>query len=173
MKEVFISTGIGIFSYFCIRKFMSPKRIDTAICVLNNLGTIRFTQMAYDKTLIEANLICDDSVKPGLHGLHVHKCGDLSKGCESTCSHYNPDGNVHGGPTDRYRHRGDLGNIYVSEDGICNDTFVANLNVYEIVGRGLILHEGEDDLGKGGNEESLKTGNAGKRIACGVIGLVE
>jgi Cu-Zn family superoxide dismutase len=36
-----------------------------------------------------------------------------------------------------------------------------------------VIHEDEDDLGKGGDEESLKTGNAGKRIACSIIGLVE
>jgi len=35
----------------------------------------------------------------------------------------------------------------------------------------VILHKDEDDLGLGANEDSLKTGNAGERIACGVIGL--
>ena len=42
---------------------------------------------------------------------------------------------------------------------------------YCITGRMIIIHEDEDDLGKGGDEESLKTGNAGKRLTCGVIGL--
>ena len=38
------------------------------------------------------------------------------------------------------------------------------------MGRGLIIHADKDDCGQGGNLESLKTGNAGKRIACAVIG---
>ena len=32
------------------------------------------------------------------------------------------------------------------------------------------MYQGTDDLGRGDNEESLKTGNAGGRAACGVIG---
>jgi Cu/Zn superoxide dismutase len=45
--------------------------------------------------------------------------------------------------------------------------------VKDIIGRSIIIHEQEDDLGKGKNEESLYTGNAGKRIACAVIGYSE
>ena len=42
-----------------------------------------------------------------------------------------------------------------------------------VVGRSCVLHRLTDDLGQGGNEESLKTGNAGARVACGVIGLAQ
>ena len=42
-----------------------------------------------------------------------------------------------------------------------------------ITGRMIIVHADRDDLGHGGDAESLKTGNAGKRVGCGVIGLSE
>jgi len=44
---------------------------------------------------------------------------------------------------------------------------------YSVIGRSFIIHKDTDDLGKGGNIESLKTGNAGKRIGCGVIGITK
>lgn len=38
-----------------------------------------------------------------------------------------------------------------------------------VAGRAVVVHKGEDDLGLGGDESSLKTGNAGGRAACGII----
>ena len=73
------------------------------------------------------------------------------------------------------RHVGDLGNIQTNGKGEAKYTFYDNFiklrgSKSNIVGRGLIIHEDEDDCGHGNNAESLKTGNAGKRIACAVIG---
>lgn len=115
-----------------------------------------------------------DNLPSGLHGFHVHRCGDLSQGCASLCDHYNPDGMQHGGRDDSIHHAGDLGNIYVNRNGACDDSFITyNFVLSEIVGRSLVIHEKEDDLGRGGNAESLKTGNAGARITCGLIGILQ
>jgi len=110
---------------------------------------------------------------PGLHGIHIHEFGDLSKGCDSAGGHYNPDGVDHGDLAEG--HVGDLGNIEANEDGIARFKIVARRvdlsGDRSVVGRALVIHADEDDLGKGGDEESLKTGNAGERVACGVIRL--
>ena len=43
----------------------------------------------------------------------------------------------------------------------------------EILGRSIVIHNGVDDLGLGNNTESLKTGNAGKKLTCAVIGITK
>jgi len=114
----------------------------------------------------------------GEHGFHIHEYGDLTDGCESACSHFNPYGVEHGGLDSRVRHLGDLGNISskggVSKGRLTTDTLSLNpKKINCIVGRMIIVHADRDDLGLGGDAESLKTGNAGKRVGCGVIGLAE
>jgi len=113
----------------------------------------------------------------GLHGFHVHQAGDLSDGCESMCAHFNPFNKTHGCPGMSERHVGDLGNLVSDIFGNANYTFYDNViklnGIANIIGRGLIIHADQDDCGNGGNKESLKTGNAGKRIACAVIGYAK
>ena len=113
----------------------------------------------------------------GEHGFHIHEYGDLTDGCTSACAHFNPDNEVHGGLETPVRHFGDLGNIEsqksISEGEIYLPKAKLDSSKYGILGRMMIVHADRDDLGKGGDAESLKTGNAGKRLACGVIGLAE
>ena len=90
--------------------------------------------------------------------------------------HYNPMGKTHGAPQDANRHVGDLGNIMADASGRGYFKWEDHLikiygGVNNVLGRAMVVHEREDDLGAGGNEESLKTGNSGGRLACGVIGL--
>ncbi|KAL6733535.1 hypothetical protein Aduo_004177 [Ancylostoma duodenale] len=112
------------------------------------------------------------------HGFHVHQLGDLTNGCTSAGPHYNPGNNNHGGPTDPIRHVGDLGNIVSNSRGIARvwlrDNQVMIDGMKSVIGRAVVVHANVDDLGRGTGaqrEESLRTGNAGPRLACGVIGI--
>ena len=121
-------------------------------------------------TLIKGTIT---GLEPGLHGFHIHEFGDMSDGCKSMGAHYNPDGVDHGDINQG--HVGDLGNITADKSGIAKFTIRADrvdlLGDRSVVGRGIVVHADEDDLGKGGDAESLKTGNAGDRLACGIISI--
>lgn len=158
---------------------MSTKKIK-AIAVLNGKkckGTVNIIENKVGVTFkVELT-----NMKPGLHGFHIHEAGNLEDGCMSCCSHFNPLNKEHGGPYSmdgKNRHLGDLGNIEADKNGNCNvliyDKYLQLRGYkYNIIGRSIVVHEDEDDLGRGGNEESKKTGNAGARIGCGVIGYKE
>ncbi|GJQ71553.1 hypothetical protein Trydic_g11261 [Trypoxylus dichotomus] len=136
-------------------------------------GTIKFKQTD-DGVVIEGEVI---GLTPGKHGFHVHGKGDLSDGCTSTGSHFNPFNKSHGAPEDDNRHVGDLGNIVADEKGVAKIQItdkIISLRSGEtnILGRAIVVHSGEDDLGKGGHDDSLTTGHAGGRVACGIIGIL-
>ncbi|XP_035735842.1 superoxide dismutase [Cu-Zn]-like isoform X1 [Vespa mandarinia] len=111
----------------------------------------------------------------GLHGFHVHEKGNIQEGCLSTGAHFNPENNVHGAPENAVRHVGDLGNIRADANGEAvidiTDTVISLTGPNSIVGRAIVIHSNEDDLGKGNSTLSLSTGNAGDRWACGIIGI--
>eukprot|EP00634_Sargassococcus_sp_CCMP2135_P006215 CAMPEP_0198656730 /NCGR_PEP_ID=MMETSP1467-20131203/10788_1 /TAXON_ID=1462469 /ORGANISM="unid. sp., Strain CCMP2135" /LENGTH=146 /DNA_ID=CAMNT_0044392797 /DNA_START=9 /DNA_END=449 /DNA_ORIENTATION=+ len=112
---------------------------------------------------------------PGPHALHVHIFGDFSQGLTSAGGIFNPFGKNHGAPDSEDRMVGDLGNIDVADDGSCavhiEDSLVKLIGPHSIIGRSLVAFAGEDDYGQGGSELSLTTGNAGPRVAGGVVGI--
>ena len=73
------------------------------------------------------------------------------------------------------RHLSPLGNIEADEDGVANvnieDRQVKLIGPHSVIGRSIVVKAGEDDLGRGGHESSLTTGNSGSRVAGGVIGI--
>ena len=108
---------------------------------------------------------------PGKHGLHIHEKGSCADEGKAAGGHFNPSGNPHGfAPKDwpLHAHPGDMGNINVDVDGHGTlklhmpELGLASSSRYDIRGLTVILHEKEDDF-------SQPTGNAGGRIACGVI----
>ncbi|KAJ7568133.1 hypothetical protein O6H91_01G020200 [Diphasiastrum complanatum] len=135
-------------------------------------GAVYFCQEGDGPTSVVGEV---KGLKPGLHGFHVHALGDTTNGCLSTGAHFNPLGKTHGAPQDENRHAGDLGNVTAGEDGTAeisiSDIQIPLQGLNSILGRAVVIHADPDDLGKGGHELSLSTGNAGGRLACGVIGL--
>lgn len=149
-------------------------------------GVVTFTQKHADAyTRIQGTFT---GLSPGLHGFHLHQYGDLSNGCESAGPHYNPTNKTHGGkyvfePESKMklaetpeRHYGsDFGNIEAGPDGTAvidfYDVETKLIGPYSVIGRSLVVHADRDDLGRGGNETSLTTGNSGARVMCGVIGI--
>ena len=114
--------------------------------------------------------------RKGYHGFHIHSVADFSDGCGSTGGHFNPTSEEHGGTKDQIRHVGDIPQIYVDENGnakgISEDSKAILNGEFSVVGKPLVIHEGQDDEGEGGEECSKSNGCAGARIACGTVKLV-
>jgi superoxide dismutase, Cu-Zn family len=109
-------------------------------------------------------------LKPGVeHGLHIHEAGDCSSGDGmSAKGHFNPFGMPHASHTSAQRHAGDLPSLKADKSGrakvdVMLDVLTVSAGPASIVGRGLIVHADPDDF------KTQPTGNAGARLACGVI----
>lgn len=110
---------------------------------------------------------------PGEHGFHIHEKGDCSApDAASAGGHFNPSNHKHGAPDSAEHHEGDAGNITAGADGKATTTITLkgvtlDEGATSIVGKGFIIHEKADDM------KTQPTGNAGARVACGVITLDE
>jgi Cu-Zn family superoxide dismutase len=105
---------------------------------------------------------------PGKHAFHIHEKGDCSApDAASAGGHFNPSSEPHAAPTDAHRHTGDLGNLEANKDGVADLDYTdprASLDgANSILGKGVIVHSGPDDF------VTQPTGNAGGRVACGVV----
>lgn len=132
-------------------------------------GTVTFTRVEGGIRVV-AELTGFDA--PGLRGFHIHEFGDCSApDATSAGGHFDPFGHDHAGPDDDERHVGDLGNIEVDAGGNASYDRIDPLLAFEgeasIIGKSVVVHAEEDDL------ETQPTGDAGGRVACGVIEVVE
>ncbi len=129
-------------------------------------GSASFTQVG-DKVHLVANVT---GLTPGQeHGFHIHEAGDCGSGDGmSAKGHFNPYGKPHGSPASAERHAGDMPALRADAGGNARiDTTLDVMSVKpgpaSVVGRGLIVHASPDDY------KTQPTGNAGARLACGVI----
>lgn len=111
-----------------------------------------------------------EGLTPGEHAIHLHDKGDCSApDAMSAGGHWNPTGEDHGKWGHDPYHHGDIGNLVAGEDGKAELRFTTSIwtigggGKSDIVGRSVIVHAQPDDF------KTQPTGNAGGRVACGVI----
>jgi len=130
-------------------------------------GTVQFVELGDGSVDVTVNLT---GVPAGMHGFHVHEKGDCGDNGNAAGGHFNPTGHQHAGPDAAMKHAGDFGNMTADAQGIVSARFntrsiTVSSGTTSAVGRALILHANPDDLA------TQPTGNAGGRIACGVVQL--
>ncbi len=131
-------------------------------------GRVTFTQDGR-KVHVHADIT---GLEPGEHGFHIHEFGVWSEDGLAAGSHFNPTKEPHAGPESPKRHVGDLGNITANSNGNATldleDSVLSFHGPHSILGRGLVVHEKADDL-----KTQQPPGNAGGRLAVGVIGVAK
>jgi Cu-Zn family superoxide dismutase len=164
----------GLFLSGLFYSHASAGEATKAIAVLhptagsNVSGTVTFTASG-DEVKVVADLA---GLKPGKHGFHIHEFGDCSApDAKSAGGHFNPGNHQHGAPDATDRHAGDLGNIEADASGKAHlemsDKVMKLAGADSILGHAVIVHEKADDL------KTQPTGDAGGRVACGVIGVAK
>ena len=131
-------------------------------------GTVTFSKSG-DEMKIVADVT---GLTPGKHGFHIHEFGDCSSpDGKAAGGHFNPSNNPHAGHDAEQRHVGDMDNLDADSSGKAHleltDKMMTTSGEKSIIGRGVIVHEKADDL------KSQPTGDAGGRLACGVIGIAK
>ncbi|MGM8937751.1 superoxide dismutase family protein [Psychrobacter glaciei] len=101
--------------------------------------------------------------------LHIHETGSCDVMGKAAGGHFNPDNKPHSNPDDMNGHAGDLPNLTANENGVATINYVnkkiaaTEAGKYSVNRLAFIVHGGTDDY------TSQPAGNAGDRIACGII----
>lgn len=128
-------------------------------------GEATFTQVG-DKVRMALEL---EGLAPGQHAVHIHARGDCAApDASSAGGHWSPREEPHGEWGDAQHHLGDIGNVEADAQGQARLNFATAAwtlddGARSVIGQALIVHAGADDY------ESQPAGDAGKRVACGVI----
>jgi len=169
MKRIALIAAISLVAAGCETVPDGPLRATASLKPTKGnkaYGEVTFEQVG-GKVRVLANVA---GLKAGQeHGFHIHEVGDCSSGDGmSTKGHFNPHGAPHAHPTSASRHAGDLPALKADKAGRAKldvemDIITVAPGAASVVGRGLIVHADPDDY------KTQPTGNAGARLACGVI----
>ena len=150
-----------------------PAAAQTATAALKNgegkeVGSTNLTQTPHG-VLINVSV---KGMPPGEHAFHVHAIGKCEPPFTSAGGHFNPDNKKHGMLAAGGYHAGDMPNLHIPQNGdLTVEVVNANItlekgkpnSVFDADGSAIVIHAGSDDY------KSDPAGDAGGRIACGVI----
>lgn len=148
---------------------------DEVLVSLNNTDghVVATATLTEDDAGVHIKLEGED-LPEGTHAFHIHEKGACeAPDFESAGGHYNPTDDNHGKDDSEGPHAGDFDNIKVAEDGTVNEEITTDKvtlekgkenTLYTDDGTSLVIHADDDDY------KSQPSGDAGDRIACGVIG---
>ena len=169
MKTVIAATAATVLLAAC--QTMPPESLRATAQLQPTKGNKTFGEATFEEVDGKIHVVVYvQGLKPEReHGLHIHEAGDCSSGDGmSTKGHFNPFGKPHAHYGSAERHAGDLPPLKANKSGRANvqidlDIITVTPGPASIIGRGLIVHAAPDDY------KTQPTGNAGARIACGVI----
>jgi superoxide dismutase, Cu-Zn family len=151
----------------------SPALGSEAHAVLKNAKGKQVGKVTLQETT-EGVLVRADftALPPGVHAFHVHAVGQCDPPFKSAQGHFNPGGKEHGYLNPKGHHAGDMPNIHVPKSGkLMVEVYLPNVTLekgdnrlLDDDGAALMIHAGADDY------KTDPAGDAGDRIACGVIG---
>ena len=169
MRPLIAATAAAVLLAAC--QTMPPEELRANAQLKPTKGNKTFGEATFEQVGDKVRVVVFvQGLKPGQeHGLHIHEVGDCGSGDGmSTKGHFNPFGKPHAHYGSAERHAGDLPALKSNKAGRANvqidlDVITLTLGPANIIGRGLIVHADPDDY------KTQPTGNAGARIACGVI----
>ena len=168
MKSIMTAVAAAVFLTACQSTPTEPPRANAQLTPTKGnktFGEATFEQVG-DKVRV---VVFVQGLRPGqTHGLHIHEGADCSGDAMGAKGHFNPHGKPHGHPGNANRHAGDLPVLQANKAGRGNvqadmDVITVTAGPASIIGRALVVHADPDDY------KTQPTGNAGARIACGVI----
>ncbi len=132
-----------------------------------NVGAVTLSEPLRGRGVIVDALLVN--LPSGAHAFHIHETGECTPpDFTSAGGHYNPTNKKHGIANPDGMHAGDLPNIYVPLSGELQDEMFAmqmslDENLFDEDGASIVIHANPDDY------RTDPAGDAGPRIACGVI----